>query len=453
MIEAASLADTCAADAPAPTLTSARTLPALTQSKPARFATIMVLYFLQGVPFGLTTVALTAWLAAQGATPIEIGSFVAFALLPWSAKLFNGLLMDRFTFKPMGRRRGWILMAQFLMVATLLVMAALAPTASDIAVLSGLCFVLNLCAAFNDVAVDGMAVDIVPPAERTAINSVMFASQSAGIAATSVIAGGLLMSGNVTTTALVLAALVAVASVIVSVFRERPGERLMPWSNGTASPECLDRQQDAFWPILTNVTGSLFNRHVLFFLAGLAFVQAPFAFGDTVSPSLAVQHLGWTSEAYSNFGGGLNLFAAAVALILPVPIVLWLGLARAVIAQFALLAIIAAAASLTFPSWQGDTAFIMFEGALYAFSLTAMITLITWAMRICSPAIAATQFALFMASANLARSVFAGQSGFVVEAGGYSATYLVISASSVAALIMCLLARVGDETLVTNHDD
>jgi len=448
MIEAAVIAD-----APAPRPASARTLPALTQSKPARFATIMVLYFLQGVPFGLTTVALTAWLAAQGTSPIEIGAFVAFALLPWSAKLFNGLLMDRFTFKPMGRRRGWILAAQFFMVATLLVMAAIAPTANDIALLSGLCFVLNLCAAFNDVAVDGMAVDIVPNTERTAINSVMFSSQSAGIAATSVIAGGLLMSGDVTATALVLAALVAAASVFVGLFRERPGERLMPWSKGTASPECLDRQQDAFWAILSKVARSLFNRHVLFFLTGLALIQAPFAFGDTVAPSLAVQHLGWTSEAYSKFGGGLNLFAAAVALILPVPIVLWLGLGRAVIAQMALLAIMAAAASLTFPNWQGDTAFMIFEVAHYALALSSMITLITWAMRICTPAIAATQFALFMASANLARSVFAGQSGFLVEAGGYSATYLVTSASAVAALIMCLLARVGDETLVTNHDD
>ncbi|MEO0871024.1 MAG: MFS transporter, partial [Pseudomonadota bacterium] len=195
MIEAA-----VTADAPATGPASARTLPALTQSKSARFATIMVLYFLQGVPFGLTTVALTAWLSAQGATPVEIGAFVGFALLPWSTKLFNGLLMDRFTFKPMGRRRSWILSAQFLMIAALLAMALLAPTANDIVLLSSLCFALNLCATFNDVAVDGMAVDIVPSDERTAINSVMFASQFAGVAATSAIAGSLLMAGDVRVT-------------------------------------------------------------------------------------------------------------------------------------------------------------------------------------------------------------------------------------------------------------
>ncbi len=428
-------------------------IPALTTSKPARFATIMVLYFLQGVPVGLTTVALTAWLAAQGATPVEIGAFVAFALLPWSAKLFNGLLMDRFTFKPMGRRRSWILAAQGLMMATLLVMAALAPTASDIALLSGLCFVLNLCAAFNDVAVDGLAVDIVPNSERTAINSVMFASQSAGIAISSVIAGSLLMSGDVTTTALVLASLVGVASVFVGIFRERPGERLMPWSTGTPSPECLERQQDAFWPIISRVGRSLFNRHVLLFLAGLAFVQAPFAFADSVSPTLAVQHLGWSSEAYSNLRGALNLIAAGAALILPVPLVLWLGLSRAVLVQVAAVAILSTAAGLSLPSWQGDTAFMIYDGAIYALALSGTITLITWAMRICNPAVAATQFALFMASANFARSIYSANSGFVIEMGGYSATYLFMSATSVIGLLFCLLARVGDEQLVTNHAD
>lgn len=428
-------------------------IPALTTSKPARFATIMVLYFLQGVPVGLTTVALTAWLAAQGTTPVEIGAFVAFALLPWSAKLFNGLLMDRFTFKPMGRRRSWILGAQGLMIATLLLMAALAPTANDIALLSALCFTLNLCAAFNDVAVDGLAVDIVPNNERTAINSVMFASQSAGIAVSSVIAGSLLMSGDITTTALVLAGLVAVASVFVGVFRERPGERLMPWSTGTASSECLGRQQDAFWPIISRVGRSIANRYVLLFLAGLAFVQAPFAFADSVSPTLAVQQLGWNSDVYSNFRGVLNLIAAGVALILPVPLVLWLGLSRALIVQVVAVAMLSAAAGLTLPSWQGDTAFMLYEGAIYALSLSGTITLITWAMRICNPAVAATQFALFMACANFARSIYSANSGFLIEMGGYSATYLFMSVTSLIGLILCLLARVGDERLVTNHDD
>ena len=71
-------------------------LPALSQSRFARFAAIILLYSMQGVPVGLTLVALPAWLAANGAGPVAVGAFVGTALLPWSLKLFGGLLMDRF---------------------------------------------------------------------------------------------------------------------------------------------------------------------------------------------------------------------------------------------------------------------------------------------------------------------------------------------------------------------
>ena len=84
-------------------------LPALVDHRHLRFA---ALYAAQGLPFGLFAVAIPAWLAAQGASAAEIGSYLAIATLPWSAKLLAGPLMDRFTFLPMGRRRPWVLGAQ-----------------------------------------------------------------------------------------------------------------------------------------------------------------------------------------------------------------------------------------------------------------------------------------------------------------------------------------------------
>ena len=57
-------------------------LPALSQNRSARFAAIILLYFMQGVPLGLSLIAVPAWLAANGATPIIVGAFVGTALLP-----------------------------------------------------------------------------------------------------------------------------------------------------------------------------------------------------------------------------------------------------------------------------------------------------------------------------------------------------------------------------------
>ncbi|HMA98272.1 MAG TPA: MFS transporter, partial [Wenzhouxiangella sp.] len=287
-------------------------LPSLATSRPARFAAIILLYFMQGLPVGLTIIAIPAWLAANGASPVAVGAFVGTALLPWSLKLFNGLLMDRFTFKPMGRRRSWILVAQAMMLLVFLALASAAPTASDVFALTAFFFTLNLCAVFNDVAVDGMTVDIVPHEERTTINGCMFAAQTLGISGSAFIAGQLLASGQITFLALLLAAFVAVASGFVSLFRERPGERLMPWSKGQPSSECQERQQDAWWPIISSLFKALLVPTTIIFLLGIGLSQATFTFTDAVAPTLAIQQLGWTSEQYSSFASVMSLIAAVI---------------------------------------------------------------------------------------------------------------------------------------------
>lgn len=422
-----------------------RPLPALSEHRVARFAAIIMLYFLQGVPLGLTLVALPGWLAEQGASPLELGGFVGIALLPWSTKLFNGLVMDRFTFKPMGRRRGWILLAQALMFATLLAMAASAPGASDIALLTAFCFALNVCVTFSDVAVDGMTVDIVPEAERTAINSLMFASQSFGVAVCSMAAGQLLASGNLTITALVLAAMVACASIFVALFRERPGERLLPWTQGLPSRECEERQNSAWGPILRGVLRSVIAPRTLLFLIGTGCAQALFAFADAVNPTLAVQQLGWSSERYASFSALTSLVGAGLALFVPIVLVRWFGLRRVMIGHFLAIAALAAIGGATYGGWQDDRLFMVLAVALYALGVLLTIVQIVWAMRISNPAIAASQFALFMAVPNFSRSIMSGNSGWLVEGGGYAMTYYAVAGITLLGLALCLLARVGDE--------
>lgn len=429
---------------PAATVQQPKPLPALSEHRIARFAAIIILYFLQGVPLGLSLVAVPGWLAAAGATPLEVGAFVGVAILPWSTKLFNGLIMDRYAYKPMGRRRGWILASQTLMVAVLIVMVIAAPGVGDIALLSGLCFALNLCVTFSDVAVDGMAVDIVPEHERTAINSMMFASQTAGVAACSFLAGQLLASRGIVTTALIMAALVAGASLFVSIFRERPGERLLPWLQGEASSECKDRQHAAWWPLLAGVVRSIMAPRTLLFLAATGCGCAYLAFADAVNPTLAVQQLGWSGEQYSNFGAVLNIAAAGCGLFVPLLGERLMGLRGSIFMQFVLLAALSLAAGLSYAAWQGDAAFLAFSVALYVLSVTVTISMIVWAMRICNPTIAASQFALFMAIPNFSRSFMSGNSGWLVEGAGYGATYLAVAGIIMLGLALAWFARIGE---------
>src|SRR5688500_7030383 len=90
--------------------------PALSEDRYLRFSVIFLLYVAQGLPIGLFQFAIPAWMAARGSSAADVGYVLSAGLLPWSLKLINGFVMDRFAFLAMGRRRAWLIGAQCLIV-------------------------------------------------------------------------------------------------------------------------------------------------------------------------------------------------------------------------------------------------------------------------------------------------------------------------------------------------
>ncbi len=115
----------------------------LAESRPLRFFSFTVFYIAQGLPFGLVTVALPAYLAEQGVSAGAIGSFIGVASLPWSFKLFAGPVMDRFSYLAMGRRRPWVILSQLCLVLTGVAFAFFPQALQNVAMLTALCFLLN----------------------------------------------------------------------------------------------------------------------------------------------------------------------------------------------------------------------------------------------------------------------------------------------------------------------
>ena len=87
-------------------------LPTLTESRLARRWTLCMLYAAQGMPWGFVTITLLAYVSEQGIGPEHAANIVGMATLPWSFKIVWGLVIDRYTYRPMGRRRPWVLGAQ-----------------------------------------------------------------------------------------------------------------------------------------------------------------------------------------------------------------------------------------------------------------------------------------------------------------------------------------------------
>src|SRR5512139_932309 len=92
-------------------------LPATPRARPTAFFS---LYVPEGLPLGFTATAVATQLRRQDVGPAEIGAFVGSFYLPWAFKWAFGPFIDVFASERLGRRRGWIIVTQVLMAATLL---------------------------------------------------------------------------------------------------------------------------------------------------------------------------------------------------------------------------------------------------------------------------------------------------------------------------------------------
>lgn len=427
-------------------------LPALSEHRRLRLWAFFLLYITQGIPLGLVTVAIPAWLAANGASAAQVGIFIGTAMLPWSLKLVNGLLMDRFCYRPMGQMRAWIIGSQVTMIATLLFIAALDPSAADIMLLAGLGFALNLCAAFNDVAVDGMAVNLVPEDEREKITAFMIGGQVVGISATAALAGLVLAHAGIALTAIICALLVSALTIMVTLLRERPGERLLPWTIGVASTECLERGQGAWVPIISNVFRDLFRWRTLLFLAGAGLITSSAGMADVFGPTFSVSELGWSSEYFSSFYSISSFLTIMAIMAVAGPLVRRFGTARVFILFTSLMMLTNLAAYFAISDHFGTLAMQIWITLYWAALVGSAMLIFAWSMNLTNPAVAASQFALFMAIPNLVRSFGAGAHGQLIDSYGYGAAFLVAAGSIALGMGICLLAGLGRiETIPANE--
>jgi MFS transporter, PAT family, beta-lactamase induction signal transducer AmpG len=151
-----------------------------------RIAWLLALYFAQGLPYGFQVTALPVYLRTEGVSLAAIG-FVGVLSAPWMFKALWAPWVDRHSGGRFGHFRSWILPLQAALALTALA-AAFVP-AHELWLLLGLVFVMNLFAATQDIAVDGLAVRILRADELGRGNAVQVVGFKFGM----LFGGGLLV--------------------------------------------------------------------------------------------------------------------------------------------------------------------------------------------------------------------------------------------------------------------
>jgi len=427
-------------------------LPDLLATRNGRLAAFFLLYATEGIPLGFTATAIAAQMRRGGLGPEAIGIFVGSLYLPWAFKWATGPFVDTFSSERFGRRRTWIFLMQVGMMATLL-LAMGVDFVGQLSLFTAIIFLHNAFAATMDVAIDALAVSVLPDDERGTANGFMFAGASIGQA---IGGSGVLFLTAVmpfqSTYVFTAATILAITLFVVLPLRETARA---PLSESARAARNVGRELAVFvrdaWRAFTGSRAAL---------VGVLFAVLP---AGAYALSLALQsNLGVELGLSDSEVAELQLYATVIfapacilggwlsdrfgrrstlALFIFLTVVPTLWLAWTMWQAGWIMPVDMKMANRPTPSrllivtfWTTTIVYNIFQGLYYGIRSALY-------MDITTPAVAATQFTAYMALMNLCTSYTAAWQGFAVERIGYPATLILDSAAGLIGLALLPLMR------------
>ena len=422
--------------------------PDLLASKKGRLTAFFLLYVTEGIPLGFTATAIATQMRRQGLGPLAIGAFVGSLYLPWAFKWLAGPFVDTFSSDRFGRRRLWIFLMQIGMMGTLLV-AMPVNIVTEFGLFTVIILFHNAFGATQDVAIDAMAVNVLPEDERGLANGFMFAGASIGQAV-----GG---SGVLFLTALipfsatyffVIGSILAVTLFVVLPLKEPPAPPRPKSGQGALAD--VTRELAAFvrdaWRAFTGTRAALvgvvasllpFGAYALS-LALQSNLAVELGLDDnqvaqlnlvtTVVFAFACVAGGWLSDRY-----GRRRMLALFVFLTVIP-TLWLAWTMQE-AHWIMPVDVnmpdrpLPSGTLLFVFWAATIAYNVFQGLYYGVRSALF-------MDVTTPAVAATQFTAYMAMANLVISYTSWWQGLSIVSWGYPVT---LGLDAVVGLVVLFL--------------
>ncbi len=426
-----------AAEISLPAGTKNNALPTLTDHTFLRYFSFAILYVAQGIPEGMTYFGIPAWMAMHGKTAGEIGSFAAVVGIPWSFKILVAPLMDRFTFLSMGRRRPWVMVGQLGLIVSFITMAFVPDPLNNIHLLMAAGFCISFFGAFQDVAVDGMAIDVVPIHEQARANGLMWGAKTIGISVSLVTGNWIINHYGFSYAILFLSVGVALIMLVPLLMRERPGEKFLPWTKGVASASAAKMQLESWKQIFKSLFSVFLLPSSLQLAVSFFFVQMAFGLMDTLLPVFTIQEVGWTDQEYSHVFSVTNIIAGFLGMFAGGALADIFGKRKMM--SIYLVCMILLVIAMAFLKMYWAKAFLI-EGFMvlyYTLYVFLCVGAFATGMELCWKRVAATQFTLYMAISNLGRATGSGLLGRLRAALPWE--YVILSFAGFAVVMLVLI--------------
>ena len=407
-----------------------------------RVLAMLFLGFSAGLPFPLVFATLSAWLSTAGVSKASIGMF-AWVGITYSLKFTWAPLVDRLALPGLtawlGRRRSWMLLAQFGVAAALLALATADP-AADLTRVAWLSLAVAFCSATQDIALDAWRIEAVDARVQGAMAATyQFGYRLAMLAAG---AGALVVADLVSWRAAyqTMAALMTVGMITVLLVGEPPrGQGSAVPAAGTGAGRGVTQ-----W-FLTAVAGpfaDFFRRNGGWALVLLGFI-ACYRISDLILGVMA-------NPFYIDIGFSLSQIATIAKVFGFVMTLVGAALGGVAVARYGAVrplvggAVLVACTNMFFAglaAWgKPDLRFLMVtisaDNLAAGFAGTVFIAYLS---SLTSVAYTATQYALFSALMTLLGNFIGGFSGRVVEATDWVTFFLYASAMGLPAIALSLV--------------
>jgi PAT family beta-lactamase induction signal transducer AmpG len=181
----------------------------------------LLMGFASGLPLLLTGSVLQAWLKRSGIDLTSIGLF-ALVGLPYTLKFLWAPLFDRYLPPLLGRRRGWLLVAQALLAASLFTLSLAQPSPDSLLAVSIAALLVAFFSASQDIVVDAYRRESMADVELGFGSAMYVNGYRVGLLVAG--AGGLILAGSYSyeTMYCVMAAVMAACIVVTLAAPEPP---------------------------------------------------------------------------------------------------------------------------------------------------------------------------------------------------------------------------------------
>jgi PAT family beta-lactamase induction signal transducer AmpG len=378
------------------------------------------LYFAQGVPAGFVGVGYVVLLADHGLSNQQIGATLGITAAPWAFKIPFGLLLDRVGSTRFGRRRPFIILAQFGMGATLLLLLLIDPR-RDLLLVSLVLLSASTVASVQDVAVDALAIDILRPEEAGTGNGVMYGGRAVGFSIGG--GGGVVIAKYLGWPVLFcgITALIWAVMLFLILVRERPRDEVGSAREHPRLTLAELRSSFSFAaPLLGIVLGTL--------------VPISGVLTSAVLIRFLRVDLKLSMEVVGTLEGVVAPFAAAAGAFIGGWLASRLGVRKVVGGLLLCIAGLCVLFALA-PGHRSTVTFMaLWLGAFSFVSSAHGASMYGFFMLLSNPAVGATQFSVFSSAATITAIWATPLGGFIADTYGITSVFLVAAVAQLASI-------------------